>query len=75
MSKTIKVEIKVKQEITYYHEAEVTEEEYNKLKELDGEDIMNYDTRYYDVERVVDTSSVYDDGGEWLDFQIKKVED
>ena len=70
----VKVEIRVKEEVVYYQEKEITQEQYDELIKLNGEDVANYKKGYWKIEEVIDKDDIYDNGGEFLDFEIYKKE-
>jgi len=69
----IKVNIRVKETVIYDQNIEVTEEQYKQLKELDGEDIAWNNEGYHLVEGVVNKDDVFDNTGEWQEFEIEEL--
>ena len=46
----------------------------DELKEIDGDDVPNYDKRYFELERLIDRSDVLDTGCEFLGLEVSKIE-
>ena len=69
------VNIRVSETVIYDQEVEMTEEEYNKLRNHDGTDIRSHESVYHDIEDFVDRRDVMCSMDEWLDFSIDKVEE
>lgn len=69
MSQKIKVNIKVRQVIQYDQDLEISKEEFEKLKALNGDDVHPHENGYHDIENVLDVTNILD-SEEWLDFEI-----
>lgn len=69
----VKVNIRVKETVIYDQTIEVTEEQYKQLKKLDGEDVAWNNSGYHKIEEVVNKDDIFDNTGEWLEFEIEEV--
>lgn len=68
-----KVRITVKETIQYDQEIEITEEQFNELKEWDGQCVCSNQSGYPLIDDVVDKNNVLDNTGEWIDFEMEEV--
>lgn len=66
----VKVTIRVKEEVTYFQTKEITQEQYDELIKLNGDDVSEHDKNYYKIDEVIDKQDIFETGGEFLDFEI-----
>jgi hypothetical protein len=73
---TIKVNVRFEKTMRYSQEIEVTEEEFEKLKEFDGKDLweLKQPELYSLVDMNIDYSDVFDSDEDLVNFEIEKVE-
>ncbi len=71
----IKVEIACEQVFCFRQEVEITLEEYELLKNLEGDEIHEQRNRkeYSILQEYIDVQNVFDSHNEFLDFEISEV--
>ena len=70
----VKVNVRVKEEVTYFQTKEITQKQYEDLIKLNGDNVSERDKNYYKIDEVIDKQDVFDTGGEFIDFEIWEEE-
>jgi hypothetical protein len=72
MSQKIKVTIECKQVVHFYQEVEIDVEDYEKIKDLYGDDVCqrNEEEMYSILESLINFQDVYDNDSEFTDVSV-----